>query len=353
MNRIDRSTPAGYTMARLTTRVLRAGIQEGAMHQFPRPRVVVSRCLTFDHCRWNGAIISSEIVELLKPHVDFAPVCPEVEIGLGVPRDPINVVSENGELRLLQPATGRDVSQEMRAFAANYLDGIGVVDGFILKSRSPSCGIKDVKIHAAGRSGPAATGAGFFGAAVLERFPHLPVEDEGRLTNFALREHFLTRLFTLARFRQVRNAGAIGALVEFQTRNKLLLMAYHQERMRAMGRILAAHGRLPAHEVFAQYERELWAALGRMPRRTAYINVWMHAFGYVSQHLTSQEKAYFLGLLDTYRAGKVPVSVPIHVMRAWIVRFQEPYLMGQTCFEPYPPELVEITDSGQGRKLKG
>ena len=175
------------------------------MKAFAKPRVVVSKCLGFAACRYDGAMISDDFVRRLAAHVTFCPVCPEMEIGLGCPRDPIRVVLAGKELRLMQPATGRDVTEAMRQFADSFLGGLGEVDGFLLKSRSPSCGLKDVKVYG-GPAGnmPQSVGRGFFGGAVLDRFPGAAAEDEGRLRNFTLREHFLTRLFVPAEFREVR-----------------------------------------------------------------------------------------------------------------------------------------------------
>ena len=174
------------------------------MPSLARPRVVVSKCLGFAPCRYDGAMISDELVRRLKEYVDFLPVCPEMEIGLGCPREPIRVVFAAGELRLIQPATGKDVTQAMQQFAEAFLGGVGQVDGFILKSRSPSCGIKDVKVFAgAEHETPQQLGRGFFGGAVLDRYPDLAVEDEGRLSDFRLSEHFLARLLTPAEFRRV------------------------------------------------------------------------------------------------------------------------------------------------------
>ncbi|MEO0107852.1 MAG: DUF523 domain-containing protein, partial [candidate division WOR-3 bacterium] len=112
------------------------------MRMWPKPRIVVSKCLEFEHCRYNAEIITSEIVRALKPFTEFIPVCPEVEVGLGVPRDPIRVVSDHGDLRLIQPSTGRDITTEMQGFSERFLSSVGSVDGFVLKTRSPSCGLK-------------------------------------------------------------------------------------------------------------------------------------------------------------------------------------------------------------------
>jgi len=170
------------------------------MPTFARPRVVVSRCLGFSACRWNGAAISDAFVRRLADHVTFCAVCPEMEIGLGCPRDPIRVVLVDGERRLVQPATGRDVSDAMRAYASRTLEAMGDVDGFLLKSRSASCGICDVKLSAATESDrPEGLGRGFFAEAVLARFGHLPVEDERCLADPACRDRFLAGLLAAAR----------------------------------------------------------------------------------------------------------------------------------------------------------
>jgi len=317
-----------------------------------RPTVVVSKCIEFAQCRYNGLMISSDVVRELMPYVEFVPVCAEVEIGLGVPRDPIRVVSGERGLRLLQPSTGADVTDDMVRFAALFLDSLGAVDGFILKSRSPSCGIKDVKIFRGIEKEPAVgKGAGFFGAAVLERFPLWPLEDEGRLLNFRIREHFLTSLYALARFRAARVGLAMRNLVDYHARNKLLLMSYSQKEMRNLGKIVANPEKRNAPAVFAEYEAHLRAAFAKPPKYTSNINVAMHALGYFKNGLTPPEKAHFIAALDKYRAGRIPLSVIIAIVNLWLARFGNDYLGQQTFFEPYPEGLVEITDSGKGRDL--
>lgn len=192
------------------------------MREFPQPRVVISKCLGFDHCRYNGAIIPDAVVEQLAPYVTYLPICPEGEIGLGVPRDPIRVVQMGEERRLMQPATGADVTERMEAFAAKYLDALESVDGFILKGRSPSCGIWEVKRYAGldEASLLPEKGAGLFAGAVIERYGHLPVVTAERLQDAAARAHFLTRLFTAADFRAVKAEETMGELVRFHSDNK-------------------------------------------------------------------------------------------------------------------------------------
>jgi uncharacterized protein YbbK (DUF523 family) len=187
------------------------------MRTFAHPNIVISKCMGFAACRYNGVTIPDAFVQQLEPFVTYLPVCAEVEIGLGVPRDPVRIVLVNDEPRLLQPATGADMTEKMQTFSAAHLDSLSDIDGFILKGRSPSCGIKDVKLYRGMEKGAAVArkGNGFFAQAVLERYGHLPVEEEGRLTNFTIREHFLTALFALADFRAVKASGAMGDLVRF------------------------------------------------------------------------------------------------------------------------------------------
>jgi len=319
------------------------------IRRLPRPVVVVSRCLGFDAVRYDGSIIRDDVVASLKPHVTFVPVCPEVEIGLGVPREPVRIVEDKAGRRLVQPATDLDVTARMRQFAETFLDGLEAVDGFILKSRSPSSGIKDVKTYSSAARGPATgKGAGFFGGAVLERFGHLAVDDEGRLKNLRLREHFLTKLFALASFRALKETSAMKDLVQFHADNKLLLLAYHQAKMRVLGRVVANAGHVPYRDVLAAYEPEYYGALARPPRNAANINVMMHGLGHFSKQLGAQEKAFFLDQLEQYRAGRVPLSVPLAVLRGYAVRFGNEYLLRQTYFSPYPEELMSQADSARG-----
>ena len=316
----------------------------------PQPRLVVSKCLGFDHCRYDGSVIPDPVVDSLRPWVEFIPVCPEVELSLGAPRPPVRLVRVGGEVCLLQPATGRDLTSAMRAFAASFLDGLPPLDGFLLKNRSPSCGVKDAKVYAGPQKAPAVgAGPGMFGAAVQARFPDLPVEDEGRLTNHALREHFFTAVFALARLREAVSTGEMGALVDFHACHKFLLMAYNQARLRELGRLVANPQRRPVGEVMEAYVAGFRAALGNPPRRPSVVNVLMHALGYVSDGLGPAEKGYFLDLLTAYRQGRVPLSAPLSVLRTWVLRFSEPYLSRQAFLSPFPEALLSLRDSGKGQ----
>ena len=322
------------------------------MERFPTPIVVVSKCLGFDHCRYDGQMIDSPLVAKFREFIEFQPVCPEVEIGLGTPRKPIRIVTVDGENVLYQPTTGKNVTQEMTSFVDNFLSSLGDVDGFILKHRSPSCGPQDVKIYP-GFENVSRTfrGSGFFGGEVVARFQGLPIEDEGRLTNFTIRENFLTKLFAFARFREVKKSSSIKALIDFHSHYKLMLMGYNQSQMRILGKIVANHENADFQTVIRRYEEHLKLAFAKIPRFTSIINVLLHAFGGFSEVLTSDEKQFFLERIEEYRDERIPLSVLLHLLWAWSIKFQNDYLLHQTFMNPYPKKLVEITDSGKGRKL--
>jgi len=321
------------------------------MKDFPKPIVVISKCITFEHVRWDGGIVASEFVDRLKPYVRFVPVCPETEIGLRVPRDPVRIVLVNDERRLIQPSTGLDFTDKMSSFAESFLNSIDEVDGFILRSCSPSSGFKNVKIYPKiERSASIARGPGFFGGAVLEKFPHLAIENEHRLLNPKIKEHFLTKLFALASFRSVKKSHSIRELVRYQSENKYLLTAYNQKELRALGRIVANQERRPVHEIITTYETHLLSSFKRSPTLGSNINVMMKILGYFSHQLSGEEKSFFLGSLKKYKENRLPLSACTSILKAWIVRFRQEYLTNQTYLEPYPEELTTLDTTTYGQK---
>ena len=184
-----------------------------------------------------------------------------------------------------------------------------------------------------------------------ELYAGLAIEDEGRLRNYRIREHFLTKLFTLARLRRIKAGRSMKELVRFHSVNKLLLMSYNQKEMRALGRIVANNDRLDFDELIVSYEQHFHAALARPPRSTSVVNVFQHASGYFSEMVTRREKALFQKSLRRYRTGQMPASGVTALLNAWIARFEEEYLGAQTFFDPYPEALMSVSDSGKGRDL--
>ncbi len=319
----------------------------------PRPKVCISRCLGFDACRWNGVTIDDPFVAKLRAHAEAIAPCPEADIGLGVPRPPIRIIRRGEEERLVQPETGRDITEAMNEFVRSFLDELGEVDGFLLKYRSPSCGLANVKLYdAPEQKGAVGKTAGFFGRMVKARFAAYPIEDEGRLHNFEIREHFLTRLYLHADWRQTRRNGTVKALVAFHTRNKELLRLYNQTRKTTLGRLVAEARQHDLPALFAAYAENLFAAFAKRPRRTAVINVLEHAVGHMKKQLSAADKRYFKDLAAKYRDARLPLSALSSVVRGWALHHGQEYFLRQTVLAPYPETLLDITDSGQGRKLK-
>jgi uncharacterized protein YbgA (DUF1722 family)/uncharacterized protein YbbK (DUF523 family) len=317
-----------------------------------RPVVVISRCIDFDACRYNGQVIRASLREELEPHVTFRPICPELEIGLGVPRDPIRLVRNGDRTDLVQPSSGRDLTAAMEGFSERYLAALPEVDGFILKGRSPSCGIRDAKVHPDASSGMvSARGPGKFTEQVLARFPSVAVEDEGRLRNLRIRDHFLTRIFTWAAFRQSLAGRSFNELSRFHARNKLLLTARSQVAQRELGRLVAVGASGRFDELAEAYGRAFAGALARPSRIPANINVLMHALGNLSDRLSADERRDFLASLEAYRAQRVPLSAPLSVLRSWAARFGNEYLAGQSFLAPYPEALARAEAGRRGDVL--
>jgi uncharacterized protein YbgA (DUF1722 family)/uncharacterized protein YbbK (DUF523 family) len=322
------------------------------VREYPRPCIVVSRCIEFDPCRYDGSKIPSPVVAQLRTHADCIPVCPEVEIGLGIPRETVRIVRLDGIDHLIQPATSRDVSGEMSAFANRFLDSLPPIDGFILKRGSPTSGTSGVRIYpSAEKSMAIEKTAGFFAREVLKRFARLPIEDELRLNNARIRDHFLTGIFTLAAFREVDGTRDPEVLVQFHAANKFLLMACHQQLMREMGGLVASRAKKEPSDLFFHYGNMLCTALSQIPRYTNNINVLLHTMGYFRDRVSNDEKEYCLRLIDRYKNGHATLAEPRDLLRSWVIRFKEQALMNQTFFAPYPFDLAdlpeEITDRGR------
>ncbi len=307
-----------------------------------RPVVVASQCLGFAAVRYNGAIIHDEFVQRLTQYVEIVDVCPEVRIGLGVPRDPIRMQRQGDAVALVQPATARDITADMHAFAAAFLDpmlnadGSASIDGFILKSRSPSCGIADVSVFADDGGDVAATAPGMFAGGVLRRFPELAVTDEILLRDPAARTHFLTRIFTSARFRAAADTSAGGGkrrdLVAFHSVHKYMLMAFHPAHMTALGQIVA-NADLRDDAAFAMYGEKL-AALMTAPAQTGgLVNALSHMLGYISNTLSAARRADMAALIHADPATALPQ------LRNIVTETGNAYLQAQVCFEPFPAAL--------------
>lgn len=192
-------------------------------------------------------------------------------------------------------------------------------------------------------------GQGVFSTLFRQEFPEAFCEDEGRLRNFSIREHFFTAIFTMAAFREVAAKQSAAALTEFHAVNKYLFLGYNETLMREMGRIAANSANSPVPDILQQYHSRLVRLLLTPPDSGRWINVLQHAFGGVSDELTPEERQYFLLILEEFRDERIPLSAVTRLLEAWGTRFHKEYLLGQTFLRPYPEPLVQISDSGKGR----
>lgn len=318
-----------------------------------KPRIVVSKCLEHGHCRYDGSMISSEFVRDMMPYVEFLPLCPEMAIGLPSPRESLRLIFKNNEFRLVSYKLGTDRTKAMSDYALEISKDISEFkpDGFILKSRSPSCGPRDVKVYSdIGKAPPLPMKTtGIFAGGMSSVFPYILMEDEGRLMNFTIREHFYTFVFTMADFREtVLKDQNMKSLIDFHSRNKYLFMAYSQAALKKLGVIAANHNRNGFSQVSEEYLGQLRTMLMNTPSKSRYINVMLHILGYFKNQLSSDEKAHFLEMLEQYRGSRIPQSAIMSMLGSWGVRFKSEYLKGQTVFNPFPRELARVTDSGKG-----
>lgn len=319
------------------------------MKDFYKPTILVSKCLGFEACRYNGEMAKDEFVEKLKDYVKFITVCPEVGIGLTTPRDVIRIVKNGDGIKLIQPKTGNDYTDVMFEFSGEFLNHIDEVDGCILKSRSPSCGIKDVKIYnGSGKGVSSSKGKGIFGEAVIDRFIGTAIEDEGRLKDFDIREHFLTKIFIMREFREIKKINKIKDLINFHNKNKLLFTMYNKTQFKNLNKIILENKEEKNLELFInEYEKYLNLVFAKNARYTSKISTLMECYKHFTEKLSDKEKDFTLDTLDKYKNGHISYNVPLYLTKSYAVRFDDKDMINQSLFNPYPEELVEMRDSGK------
>jgi uncharacterized protein YbgA (DUF1722 family)/uncharacterized protein YbbK (DUF523 family) len=306
-------------------------------------RVGVSSCLLGAEVRFDGGHKRDGFVaDALGAYAEFVAVCPEVEIGLGVPRETLRLERRGGETRLIAPKSGVDHTERMRRFAAARLRDVATLDldGWVLKKSSPSCGLECVRVSEG--AGPAKRdGRGLFAEALAAAFPDLPLEEEGRLNDARIRENFVERLFAHRRLK-ILFAGrwSIGDLVRFHTREKLALLAHDPGAYAALGRIVATAKGRDRRELAAEYRGRFMRALSRIATPGRHANVLAHVQGYFRERLRSEERAELAELIEDYRRGLVPLIVPLTLVRHYVRTLDVAYVAGQSYLEPHPKELM-------------
>jgi uncharacterized protein YbgA (DUF1722 family)/uncharacterized protein YbbK (DUF523 family) len=333
-----RTTPSAFAFR---SGRIPAGMRFGGRTMAEGIRLGVSACLLGRRVRYDGGHKRDAfLADTLGKFAEYVPVCPETECGLGVPREPMRLVGDPSNPRLVTVETGVDHAARLKAWAAKRLHELAKAGlcGFVFKSRSPSCGMERVKVH--GRDGtPSRNGRGLFAAAFTARFPALPVEDEGRLGDPAIRDSFIERVFAMRRWREARRAMKRGALVEFHARNQLLLLAHSPKHHRDLGRLVAAAKSRTPKDLFDAYESLLFEALALKATRAKHANVLQHMLRYLEKVLSADPKREALDRIEKFRAGLLPRVVPVTLIHRFVRSFEVDCLARQTYFDPYPVEL--------------
>lgn len=304
-------------------------------------KIGVSACLLGENVRYNGGHqLNRFIRDTLGQYMDFVPVCPEVECGMPIPRETLRLVGDPQNPRLVTSKTAIDHTEQMVAWARTKVRELESEDlcGFIFKKGSPSSGLFRVKVYS-DQGMPATTGIGMFARAFVEHFPLLPVEEDGRLNDARLRENFIESVFVFKHFRDLLAASkSRGALVEFHTRHKLLLLSHNQEMYRTMGRFIAD---MPesVETAYDQYLALLSKTMGYKTTVKKHCNVLYHVLGYFKKQLVADEKDEMVELIERYHQGDVPLIVPITLLNHFVRKYDQPYLKEQYYLNPHPLDL--------------
>ena len=307
-------------------------------------KILVSACLLGEKVRYDGGHKRDLFLnETLAPFVEWVRVCPEVDCGLPVPREAMRLVGDPKRPRLITNKTGIDHTERMERWAAARLEELSGLDlcGYICKKDSPSSGMERVKVYGGGAGATARTGAGVFTRMFMERFPRIPVEEEGRLTDPVLREMFVERVFCLRRFRHLlARPLSRGSLVDFHTDHKLLLLSHDRGHYVEMGRLVAAAKTLPIGTLHAKYEEIFMAALSHKATPKKCADVLSHMMGYFRKILSSTEKQEMIDVITQYRLRLVPLVVPVTLIRHYVRKYDVAYLARQVFLNPHPVELM-------------
>lgn len=306
-------------------------------------RIGISACLLGQAVRFDGghkrdAFLTGTFGEF----VEWVPVCPEIECGLGTPREAMRLVRGADGVRLVTIRTARDLTADMARYAAARVEQLAAdaLCGYVLKKDSPSCGLHRVKVYDEHHA-PARSGRGMFAARLVERFPDLPVEEEGRLRDPRLRENFVERVFAYWRLRRVfGERWSLGALVRFHTAHKLIVMAHSPDAYRHLGKLVARARSMRRADIERSYSAGLMAALAAMATPPRHANVLQHMAGYFRNRLDHGSKRELLETIEDYRRGLVPLVVPITLMRHHVRAAGVAYLAGQLYLQPHPRELM-------------
>ena len=310
-----------------------------------KPKIVVSECLYGTKCRYDGQGYNDKVIQSLKDYVDIQTVCPELAIGLSIPREPIRIEmnKENEEYRLIDYNSKNDYTNQMTEFSEEFINGLDDIDGFILKSRSPTCGLKDAKVYYRGNKCSIRSNEnGFFSQKIIDKYDYLPIENKGRLKNYNIRDNFFTRIFFINNLKNNKN------IIEFHKNNLLLLKSYDEESTNEVSDILNENR---MEDQVHQYKEKVLNIVSNQRKKENKLSIIIKVFEKYKNMLNEEEINMFNGLIESYENQRIPFSTLEVVIKMYATRFKDKDILNQTFFYPYPENLINITDSGKGRKL--
>lgn len=306
-------------------------------------RLGISRCLLGDEVRFDGGHKRDNfLTDVLGPYVEWIPVCPEVEAGLGTPREAMRLVGDPAHPRLLTIKSGQDHTRSLEKMTTGRLAELGSSDlsGFVFKRGSPSCGLERVRVYTE-KGMPSHTGAGIFARAFAEQFPLIPVEEEGRLCDAPLRENFIERIFCYRRYQDLLEDGVTRqAVVRFHTIHKYLLLAHSVQHYQWLGRLVGQADRYRPRELAVKYGELFMKALAVKATVRKHVNVLQHMLGYFKAHLGAPQKAELLDVINDYHRGLTPLIVPLTLVKHYVHLFDVEYIRDQVYLNPHPKELM-------------
>ena len=305
-------------------------------------RLGISACLLGENVRYDGGHkLDRFLSDTLGQYVEYVPVCPEVECGMGIPREAMHLEGDPESPRLVTSRTHRDYTDQMVRWARKRVKQLEGEDlcGFIFKSRSPSSGMERVRVI--NEKGTAVKkGRGIFAGIFMDHFPRIPVEEEGRLHDPKLRKNFIERVFALRRWRELlTRKQTLGRLVDFHTREKLLIRSHSEKHYSAMGKLVASGKDIPIQRLFGEYESMFMGALALLATINKNTNVLMHMMGYFKKQLLPDEKQEVLEIIEQYRQGHIPLIVPLTLLNHYVRKYDQTYLKNQTYLNPHPVAL--------------
>lgn len=305
-------------------------------------RIGLSTCLLGENVRFDGGHKRDRFVtDTLGQFLEFVPVCPEMECGLGVPRESMRLEGKPESPRLVTNRTKIDHTERMITWARKRVKELEKEDlcGFIFKSRSPSSGMERVRVYNE-KGVPENKGVGMFARIFMEHFPLLPVEEDGRLHDIKLRENFIERIFALKRWRDLLDEKrSRGKLVAFHTQHKLLILSHSQKHSRILGKVVAEAKSISPQQLYPQYQALFMEALQLKTTVKKNINVLEHMMGYFKKQLSADEKQELLETFNQYREGYIPLIVPLTLIKHYVRKYDQPYLKQQVYLNPHPVEL--------------